>query len=129
MRCSSGVNARLVGSKKACAAAGVDPIRSRDLFRLNSVDDCVAMLEEELSYAVDAALLAAYREREGHANVPTNHEEDGERLGVWLNNQRTRYRARSWSEAERKGKRVSALSDEEVERLEALGVLWSRSLK
>ena len=74
-------------------------------------------------------LLAAYREREGHANVPDSHMEDGERLGGWVREQRKRYKARSWSEAERKGKRLSALSDEEVERLEALGVLWSRSLK
>jgi hypothetical protein len=61
VRCSRGVNARLVGSKKACAAAGVEPIRSRDLFRLNSVDDCVAMLAEELSWQVNDTLLESYR--------------------------------------------------------------------
>ena len=61
VRCSSGVNARLVGSKKACADAGVDMIRSRDLFRLNAIDDCVKMLEEELEWQVDRKLLPAYR--------------------------------------------------------------------
>ena len=70
-------------------------------------------------------LLASYREREGHGNVPYKHVEDGERLGGWVTNQRKRYRAREWSEAERKQKKVSALSDEEVERLERLGMSWS----
>ena len=70
-------------------------------------------------------LLAAFRDREGHANVPKRHVEDGERLGGWLGKHRTRYKARALSEAERKGRKRSALSDEEVQRLEALGVSWS----
>ena len=70
------------------------------------------------------SLLATYREREGHTNVPDKHVEDGERLGGWVTNQRKRYKAREWSEAERK-KRISALSDEEVGRLEGLGMSWS----
>uniref|UniRef100_A0A7S3W2U3 Helicase-associated domain-containing protein n=1 Tax=Emiliania huxleyi TaxID=2903 RepID=A0A7S3W2U3_EMIHU len=65
--------------------------------------------------------MQAFQERAGHANVPYGHVEDGEQLGVWLGTQRTRYKARGLSEAERK---VSALSDEDVERLEALGVMW-----
>ena len=73
------------------------------------------------------ALLAAYREREGHANVPDKHEEGGEKLGTWLGTQRTRYQARGLSEAERKAMRLSPLSDEEVRRLEALGVVWRHS--
>ena len=68
-------------------------------------------------------LLCVYREREGHANVPSGHVEDDERLGVWLTNQRTRYKARGLSEAQRKG--LSALSDEEVQRLEAVGMVWT----
>ena len=71
-------------------------------------------------------LLQAFREREGHANVPSGHVEDGERLGLWVGTQRKRYQARGWSEAERKGRRVSAMSDGEVERLEAVGVVWQR---
>ena len=61
VRCSRGVNARLVGNKKAALAAGLEPLRSRDLFRLNSVDACVTMLEEDLDWAVDPTMLAAYR--------------------------------------------------------------------
>ena len=56
--------------------------------------------------------------------MPARHEEDGERLGGWLSKQRERWRARGVSEEERKAKRVSALSDEEVARLEAVGVVW-----
>ena len=70
------------------------------------------------------ALLRAYREREGHANVPLRHVEEGEKLGGWLSTQRKRYQARGWSEEERKAKKASPLSDEEVGRLEALGVVW-----
>ena len=70
------------------------------------------------------ALLRAYREREGHANVPTRHVEEGEKLGGWLQIQRKRYSVRGLSEEERKAKKVSALSDEEVGKLEAVGVLW-----
>ena len=69
-------------------------------------------------------LLRAYTEREGNANVPDRHMEDGERLGGWLSDQRKRYAAREWSEAERKRRQISAMSDEEVQRLEALGVVW-----
>ena len=57
--------------------------------------------------------------------MPRNYKTaDGVGLGTWLRNQRTRYQAREWSEAERKAKRVTPLSDEEVARLEALGVRW-----
>ena len=69
-------------------------------------------------------LLCAFYEREGHANVPKRHKEEGEGLGQWLQKQRTRYAARDMSEAERKAKKVSVMSDEEVRRLEALGVVW-----
>eukprot|EP00908_Phaeocystis_cordata_P006597 Transcript_17215.p1 GENE.Transcript_17215~~Transcript_17215.p1 ORF type:complete len:704 (-),score=227.76 Transcript_17215:191-2302(-) len=57
-------------------------------------------------------------------SVPTTHVEDGERLGLWLQVQRRRWQARGWSEEERKAKKVSPLSDEEVARLEAVGVVW-----
>ena len=69
------------------------------------------------------ALLQAFVEREGHANVPKKHVEDGERLGLWLQRQRQRWQARGWSEEERKAKHASPLSDEEVARLEAVGVV------
>ena len=56
---------------------------------------------------------------------PSRHVEDGERLGGWLQKQRRKYKARGWSAAERKARgRLSALSDEEVGRLEAAGVVW-----
>lgn len=54
IRCSRGVNARLTGKKES-------GIRSRDLFRLNSVDECVDMLHEDLDWSVPDDLLQAYR--------------------------------------------------------------------
>ena len=69
-------------------------------------------------------LLLAYREREGHCDVPDRHVEDGARLGGWLQNQRQAYKARGMSEEERKAARRHALPDAQVEALEALGVVW-----
>ena len=80
----------------------------------------VATAQWEKNYA----LLQRFVEREGHANVPTKHVEDGEKLGAWLGTQRKRWQARGWSEEERKAKKASPLSDEEVARLEAVGVAW-----
>ena len=60
IRCSRGVNARLIGNKRAADAAGEAAVRSRDLFRLNSVDLCVDMLREDLEWDVEPNLLAAY---------------------------------------------------------------------
>ena len=37
-------------------------------------------------------LLLQFKEREGHPNVLSSHKEDGEDLGVWLNDQRKAYR-------------------------------------
>ena len=108
--------------RKAKKASPLSDEEVRRLEALGVVWD-VAAEEWERKYA----LLAAYREREGHANVPRMHEEGGEKLGRWLGTQRKRYQARGWSEAERKAKRLSPLSDEEVRRLEALGVAWRPS--
>ena len=48
----------------------------------------------------------------------------GERLELWLSRQRKRWQARGMSEEARKAKSASALSDEEVARLDAVGVVW-----
>ena len=57
--CSRGER-RLIGNKRAADAAGEAAVRSRDLFRLNSVDLCVDMLREDLEWDVEPNLLAAY---------------------------------------------------------------------
>merc|ERR1719162_1967277 len=56
-------------------------------------------------------LLLAFKAREGHCDVPRKHEEQGDKLGVWLSNQRTAYK-RGTLEA----RRVAAL--------EVAGVVW-----
>ena len=73
------------------------------------------------------ALLEAFRRREGHADVPPGHKVGGTALCVWLDNQRTRWQAREWSEKTRFYLKRSAMSDEELARLEALGVRWPRA--
>lgn len=56
-------------------------------------------------------LLVQYKNREGLANVPQGHEEDGEYLGAWLMNQQ-------------RGKIAGTLSLTRRRRLEAVGVQW-----
>ena len=73
------------------------------------------------------ALLEAFRRREGHADVPPGYKVGGTALRVWLDNQRTRWQAREWSEKTRFYEKRSAMSDEELARLEALGVRWPRA--
>eukprot|EP00547_Thalassionema_nitzschioides_P008024 CAMPEP_0194204884 /NCGR_PEP_ID=MMETSP0156-20130528/4296_1 /TAXON_ID=33649 /ORGANISM="Thalassionema nitzschioides, Strain L26-B" /LENGTH=367 /DNA_ID=CAMNT_0038931011 /DNA_START=181 /DNA_END=1284 /DNA_ORIENTATION=+ len=59
-------------------------------------------------------LLKQFQQREGHCNVPANHEEDGQKLGYWLSRQRQR---------QRKG----VIDVGRKSRLEELEVVWSRS--
>ena len=73
------------------------------------------------------ALLEAFRRREGHADVPPGYKVGGTALRVWLDNQRQRWQAREWSDKTRFYEKRSAMSDEELARLEALGVRWPRA--
>mmetsp|Transcript_30831 Transcript_30831/g.31341 ORF Transcript_30831/g.31341 Transcript_30831/m.31341 type:complete len:234 (+) Transcript_30831:348-1049(+) len=57
-------------------------------------------------------LLVKYNKRKDHCNVPDKHEEDGEKLGKWLSNQRT---------ANKKGK----INTDLIKRLNEVGVVWS----
>jgi hypothetical protein len=54
--------------------------------------------------------LKAYRDREGHCDVPSKHREKGFYLGRWVNGQR---------------RRKSGLSEERQKRLEDLGFVWN----
>jgi Fe2+ transport system protein FeoA len=58
-------------------------------------------------------LLKQYKKREGHCNVLTHHQEDGENLGAWLSAQR---------DLGRKGK----LDPELEKRLNDLGIVWDK---
>ena len=57
-------------------------------------------------------LLLAFRAREGHCDVPRKHEEQGDKLGSWLSDQRQAYK-RGTLEARRR------------HILEECGVRWS----
>jgi len=56
-------------------------------------------------------LLMKYKDREGDCNVPHSHEEDGKKLGVWLDTQRR---------ANKKGK----LNTDQIKRLDGIRVVW-----
>ena len=58
-------------------------------------------------------LLVQYRRREGHAEVPPAHREDGIALGLWLEANRTRVAA------------GAALGGERRRILRELGVRWA----
>jgi len=57
------------------------------------------------------ALVEQYAEREGHANVPQEHVEEGTRIGRWL-------------EWQRRNMRDGTIDPSHADRLEALGVSW-----
>merc|ERR1712086_941997 len=99
------------------------PMTDEEVQRLEGLGVKWDMLAE--TWEANFGLLEVYQRREGHCNVPQGHVEDGVKLGTWLTNQRQRYKARGMDEAERKKKtNRSPLRDEEVRRLEGLGVKW-----
>ncbi len=58
-----------------------------------------------------------YWEQFGNLNIPCRYvTEDGRKLGAWLNNQKSIYAG--------KGKKSCALDEEQVQKLEALGIRW-----
>eukprot|EP00536_Pseudo-nitzschia_multiseries_P003811 jgi/Psemu1/186623/e_gw1.60.20.1 len=61
-------------------------------------------------------LLVRFQDREGHCNVPQNHLEEGEKLGMWLGNQRTY-------------KRLGKLDSNAKRLMDELGVVWDTSAK
>ena len=60
------------------------------------------------------AFLEKFKEQEGHCNVPRSHEEDGIKLGKWLDSQRQ----------VRRGTKRGNFSSERIERLDKLGISW-----
>jgi len=56
-------------------------------------------------------LLVRYNDKTGSCNVPQDHIEDGENLGIWLKNQR-------------QAKKKEKLNNERKQKLEDLGVEW-----
>ena len=58
------------------------------------------------------ALLVQYKTKEGHCNVPKNHKEENENLGMWVGTQRT-------------AKRDGFLSIERIQQLNSIGIVWN----
>jgi Helicase associated domain len=63
--------------------------------------------------------LCKFLEENGHTNVPSNHQNT--QLATWVKCQRRQYKMR-WEEGSVNKKTL--LSDERIERLEALGFEW-----
>ena len=68
---------------------------------------------DEVEYRWEKALslLRRFVEREGHANVPQNHKEDGFGLGVWVSTRRRTFK---------KG----TLAKAQIEELNSFGFIW-----
>ena len=73
----------------------------------------VATIARELTdtWETKFGLLLAFRDREGHCDVPKKHEERGVKLGNWLTNQR-------------KLRKKGAMDAERERRLQEAGVRW-----
>eukprot|EP00547_Thalassionema_nitzschioides_P008666 CAMPEP_0194228792 /NCGR_PEP_ID=MMETSP0156-20130528/43555_1 /TAXON_ID=33649 /ORGANISM="Thalassionema nitzschioides, Strain L26-B" /LENGTH=450 /DNA_ID=CAMNT_0038961313 /DNA_START=65 /DNA_END=1418 /DNA_ORIENTATION=+ len=63
-------------------------------------------------------MLKQFKEREGHCNVPSNHIEEGKKLGIWLNSQR-KLRKEGTLDTQKKT-RLDELAEE-------VGVVWDHS--
>jgi alkyl sulfatase BDS1-like metallo-beta-lactamase superfamily hydrolase len=97
----------LKNQQSAFKAGKLDQARQE---RLNSLGFELYHLEE--TWERNFYLLSAYRAREGHADVPKLHEEEGMKLGVWLNSQRSAFKAGKLDQARQK-------------LLNSLGVEWN----
>jgi len=61
------------------------------------------------AWEANFAALQMFHAREGHCRVPGDHQEDGLKLGIWVENQRVKR---------------DELSPEQIERLTGLGLSW-----
>ena len=96
--------------------------RQRQLYKKDKLDESYQRRLEDLGMSWDPyaeqweqnfAFMEKFKKREGHCDVPKDHEEDGVKLGTWLNNLRQ----------VRKGK-AGILGADRIERLEKLGIRW-----
>ncbi|OEU11236.1 hypothetical protein FRACYDRAFT_150337, partial [Fragilariopsis cylindrus CCMP1102] len=63
----------------------LDNVREKRLTKLGVIMDPITHQWEEMF-----ALLGKFKQKHGHCNVPRRHKEEGQKLGIWLNNQRHR---------------------------------------
>ena len=117
------VRAARLSHTPACRAAKARELSEEDrkAKKQGALSDAQVEALEEAGVAWDPlaavwermhGLLLAFKEREGHCDVPAKHEEQGAKLGSWLGHQRTAYK-RGTLEARR------------VQILEDCGVTWT----
>ena len=107
-------------SSKITTKLGVWVGEQRRLFKQGKLNANRTHLLDDLGFSWDPvsekweknfALVEQYARREGRANVPQDHVEDGIKLGRWL-------------EWQRKTMRDGTLDEAHFDRLEGLGVSW-----
>ncbi|VEU39132.1 unnamed protein product [Pseudo-nitzschia multistriata] len=99
------VNRQRIGKRKG----KLDPVHEDRLAKLGIVWDVLAQQWDSMY-----TLLLQYKDRTGNCNVPFKHEEDGEKLGMWLNTQRH-------------NRKNGDLGTERIQKLESAGVVWDPS--
>jgi len=85
------------------------------------------------TWEVMYGLACAYYQKYGHLNIPRTvktldgitEDVQGYSLGSWISNQRTAYQNRSIPKEQRKNE-IVPLSDERVEKLESIGMIWDK---
>ena len=75
----------------------LDAVKEKQLEELGRVCDVF-----EYEWDENIKLLMAYKDREGHCNVPQDHKEDGKNLGEWLSSQRKDEKRKFYIEREQK---------------------------
>jgi len=65
--------------------------RMRELQAIPEVMQCWTVAEFDRSWERKLAAVLAFAERNGHTNIPRNHMENGEHIGIWANSMRSQY--------------------------------------
>jgi len=98
--------------------AGIDPMTDEKLNRLNTI----GMIWKTADAAFEEGFLEAtrYAAKHGDLEVPTKYvSPDGFKLGAWINRMRKRYAKQG---------NYAALSEEQIGRLESLGMQWGNRI-
>ena len=101
--------------RRACSGKGTYKISSERINKLNELGiDCGRPIKKQsFDYYYD--LLKSYYNQYGNIDVPNKYEIDGVKLGDWLSRIRHLYKV----------KNGHGLSQEEIDKLNELGMVWS----
>ena len=106
------------------------PLTDEQVEKLNSVGMIWSVFDERWDY-VFSLIQKNYEYNNGKLNIPYNfktlngydYDETGENLTNWMYLQRTKYKEKE-SPKEKRKKPISPLTDEQVEKLNLVGMIW-----